>query len=117
MLGFQGSQFSSGESLKFTINLLVVGKDAWAEARSRNSFYGAKPSPNILGQHRYSQRAGHLTHGKDHWWTLAGDGSNEAAIDSEVLVAIRTTLAPKLRAEMLDQSPGPRGLFEGVSTT
>lgn len=117
MLGFQGSQFNGGEAFKFTINLLVVGKEAWADGRRRNSFYAPKPSPNTLGEHRFAQRAGHLIDGKDHWWTLSADGANAPAIDSEVLSAIRTTLAPKLRSEMLDQRPGPRGLFEGRSTS
>src|SRR4051794_9336737 len=62
MLGFQSSSASNPEWAKFTMNLLVVGKDAWTEARSRSSQLPAKPTPNEVGPHRYRQRIGHLTH-------------------------------------------------------
>jgi hypothetical protein len=112
MLGFQASQASTGDEAKFTINLMVVGKAAWEEARLRNSYYSAKPSPNSIAFHRYQQRAGHLTHGRDHWWRLAGDGSNENQIAAEVLKALREVIVPKLKHESADQTPGPRGTFE-----
>jgi hypothetical protein len=37
MLGFQSSNASSAEGVKFTINPLVVGKAEWVEARERAS--------------------------------------------------------------------------------
>jgi len=114
MLGFQTSQASTGDEAKFTVNLMVVGKAAWDEASSRHRHYPAKPSPNTIALHRYVQRAGHLTHGHDHWWRLAGDGNNESQIGEEVLNALRDVIAPKLIREMTDQTPGPRGTFENV---
>ncbi|GAA6527965.1 hypothetical protein IDVR_37670 [Intrasporangium sp. DVR] len=45
MLGFQTSQASTGNEAKFTINLMVIGKAAWEEARATYSYYSAKPSP------------------------------------------------------------------------
>ncbi|GAA2156089.1 hypothetical protein GCM10009844_44000 [Nocardioides koreensis] len=114
MLGFQTSQASTADEAKFTINLMVVGKTAWDEARTRNSFYSGKPSPNTIAHHRYVQRAGHLTHGRDHWWRLAGDGRNEQHIRDEVLDNLLNVIVPKLKSEMADQTPGPRGTFEGV---
>ncbi|MEV6272661.1 DUF4304 domain-containing protein [Kribbella sp. NPDC051936] len=50
MLGFQSSSSSNAEWVKFTINLLVVGKQAWDEARERSPHLSAKPSPNRIGQ-------------------------------------------------------------------
>ncbi len=114
MLGFQTSQASTRDEAKFAINLLVVGKAAWDDARARNSHYAAKPSPNTIVFHRYVQRAGFLTHGRDHWWRLAGDGSNEGQIRAEVLNALREVIVPHLRSEMADQTPGPRGTFQDV---
>jgi hypothetical protein len=114
MLGFQTSQASTGEEAKFTINLMVVGKVDWDEAREHNSYYSAKPSPNTIALHRYAQRAGFLTHGRDHWWRLAGDGGNERQIGAEVLDALRDVIVPKLTSEMADQAPGPRGAFDKV---
>ncbi|MCW2751711.1 MAG: hypothetical protein JWR83_2821 [Aeromicrobium sp.] len=114
MLGFHTSQASTGDEAKFTINLMVVGKAAWEEARIRHSYYPAKPSPNSIAVHRYQQRAGHVTHGHDHWWSLAGDGSNESQIGAEVLKALREVIVPKMRNESADQTPGPRGTFQDL---
>jgi Domain of unknown function (DUF4304) len=115
MLGFQTSQASTGDEAKFTINLLVVGKSAWDEARASHSYYSAKPSPNTLARHRYWQRAGFLSHGRDHWWRLDGNGTNERRVGDEVHAVLRDLVVPKLRSEMADQTPGPRGSFENVS--
>ena len=109
MIGFQTSQASSGDLAKFTINMLVVGKRAWQEARASRSYYSVKPSPNRIALHRYVQRAGFLSHGRDHWWLLDGDGGNERQIGDEVLGVLRDLVVPKLRREMADQTPGPRG--------
>src|SRR5262245_6913275 len=114
MLGFQTSQASTGDEAKFTINLMVVGKVAWDEARASHSYYSAKPSPNTVALHRYVQRAGFLSHGRDHWWRLAGNGSNDRQVRDEVLALLRDVIVPKLRSEMADPTPGPRGAFEAV---
>jgi hypothetical protein len=113
MLGFQSSTASNAECVKFTINLLVVGKQAWDEARERSSHLPAKPSPNTIGPHRYVQRIGHLLHGNDHWWWLYASQDPEPLV-AEVWAVIRDVAVPKLRQEMSDQSPGPRGTFEGI---
>lgn len=114
MLGFQTSQASTGDEATFTINLMVVGKAAWMEARASHSFYSEKPSPNVIALHRYVQRAGFVTHDHDHWWRLAGDGSNEQQVGNELLAALRDLLAPKLESEMPNRTPGPRGTFANV---
>jgi hypothetical protein len=90
---------STGDEAKFTINLVVVGKADWDEVRTTTSYYSAKPSPNSVGFHRYAQRAGHLTHGQNHWYRLAGDGSNEQQIGAEVLDNLRNIIVPKLKSE------------------
>ncbi|MEV6270909.1 DUF4304 domain-containing protein [Kribbella sp. NPDC051936] len=113
MLGFQSSSASNAEWVKFTINLLVVGKQAWDDARERSPHLSAKPSPNRIGPHRYLQRIGHLTHGRDHWWRLYTSQDTEPLV-AEILVVRHDAAVPKLRREMTDQSPGPRGTFEGI---
>jgi len=113
MLGFQSSTASSAEWVKFTVNLLVVGKHAWEEAREHHPHLPPRPSPNTIGPHRYVQRIGHLTHGGDHWWTMYGSQDPEP-LTAEILEVLRDVAVPKLRQEMSDQSPGPRGTFEGI---
>jgi hypothetical protein len=115
MLGFQSSTASSAKAVKFTINLMVAGKRAWEEAREQAPHLAAKPSPNTLGgPQRYVQRIGFLTHGRDHWWWLRADEDPQLLID-EITNVIVNVAVPKLRQEMDDQSPGPRGAFEGVT--
>ena len=74
MLGFQTSTGSTSDVAKFTINLMVVGKGDWERARETHPWYTLRPSPNTVALHRYEQRLGFLTHGRDHWWLLRGDG-------------------------------------------
>jgi hypothetical protein len=113
MLGFQSSTASNAEWVKFTINLLVVGKRAWEEARERSSYLSARPSPNTLGPHRYAERIGYLTHGSDHWWRLYASQDTEPLV-AEILAVLRDVAVPKLLQEMSDRTEGPRGAFEGI---
>jgi hypothetical protein len=113
MVGLQTSSASTGDESKFTINLLVVGKNAWQEAREQRPWYSTKPSPNTVALCRYQQRAGFLTHGRDQWWRLAGDGSNEGQIRDEILDVLIRHVVPKLKIEMANQQPGPRGMLDG----
>jgi len=103
MLGFQTSQASTAEESKFTMNLLVVGKSEWAAQREVNAWMSAKPSPNVRSLARYQERIGALMKGNDHWWRLAGDGSNERSLDNEILRVLEDLVAPALRREMRSQ--------------
>ncbi len=101
MLGFQSSNASSASLVKFTMNLLVVGKDEWEWARAEHPWMRARPTPNVIPlTRRYWERSGTLTHGGDYWWELAADGSNEDQVADEVLAAVRDVLLPQLRREM-----------------
>lgn len=112
MLGFQSSTSSNAEWVKFTMNLLVAGKDEYEDARTRASYLGERPSPNVVGgPHRYLERIGHLTHGADHWWYLRANEDN-AALILEISTVLRDVAVPTLREQMADRSPGPRGTFE-----
>ena len=115
-LGFQSSTASTGDEARFTINLMVVGKAAWEGAREQRRWLSARPSPNTIAEHRYQQRIGHLIHGRDHWWRLRGNGSNQTEVAAEVLAAIHDHAIPVLRREVADQSPGPRRTFGGIRT-
>lgn len=115
MLGFQSSASSSAAGVKFTINLLVAGKAPYEAARESASYLSARPSPNVRGgPYRYSQRVGQLVHGADHWWWLRA-GEDAEPIIEEVIQVLSGVAIPQLRAEMNDQSPGPRGTFEKVA--
>lgn len=111
MLGFQSSTSSNAGWVKFTINLLVAGKEEYARARARASYLGERPSPNVVGgPHRYLERVGHLTHGSDHWWFLRAD-QDKSELILEIAGVLRDVAVPKLREEMADRSRGPRGTF------
>jgi len=111
MLGFQSSTASNAEWVKFTMNLMVVGKAPWEDAREEWPSLPARPSPNTLYRHRYAERVGQLTHGRDHWWRI--DAARETGpLIAEITAVLRDVAAPVLRREMADQTPGPRGAFE-----
>lgn len=112
MLGFQSSTSSNAEWVKFTMNLLVVGKDEYEDVRTRASYLSERPSPNVVGgPHRYLERVGRMTHGVDHWWYLRANDDSSALI-LEIAAVLRDVAVPKLREQIADRSPGPRGTFE-----
>src|SRR3954453_12481053 len=60
LVGFQKSRASSAGAVKFTVNLQVQPRDAWARAYEEHWWIGAKPSPNT----RASVEGG--------WWSRIG---------------------------------------------
>ncbi len=104
MLGFQTSQGSTGDEAKVTMNLMVVGKVAWKEARARNSYL----RPNQPYLDRFSSVCPacwlpELSHGRDHWWRLAGAAAMNGSSRMRYLLGLallREVIAPKLKTEI-----------------
>lgn len=46
-LGFQSSASNSAERVKFTLNMLVADKHAWASSRDERPYLPEVPSPNV----------------------------------------------------------------------
>jgi len=111
LLGFQKSRSSSAEAVRFTVNITVVSKQEWAQAREHASYLPERPTPNTsYGTFTRWKRIGRLLpDGWDRWWTLSS-GSSTASIAAEVLDTIRIYALPaihqQLEASRSDQAQG-----------
>jgi hypothetical protein len=97
-LGFQRSQFSNRDALKFTINVTAADKSAWELARQTRPHLPAKPSPNTFyGTHIWQRRIGELLPGgEDKWWTV--DANQEwRALADEVVDAVTRFAVPEMQ--------------------
>jgi hypothetical protein len=90
MLGFQKSVASDAEQVRFTVNLLVVGRDDWERMRAERPNCPRRPTANTA-QAAWSPRLGDLlpnrgseipgrATGPDAWWYVnAGQDTSEVA--------------------------------------
>jgi hypothetical protein len=106
LIGFQRSTSSNAAEVKFTVNLKVVARAAWANARSEISFLPVFPRVNVRysGAPEWATRIGLLmSQPHDHWWTLRPE-DDSAPLASEVMEAVRTLAIPALRSQINDVS-------------
>jgi len=105
-IGFQKSDSSNALIVKFTVNLKVVSREAWAETARTHRWLGAKPSPNTqasLVPGAWDVRIGLLLpSGRDEWWRIEPD-TPTAPVAGEVLVAIHDFGLPAMRRRMTDR--------------
>jgi hypothetical protein len=100
LLGFQ-RVLSIPTEVKFTINLKVVLRSAWAEARSQSAYLPPSPRVNIgyAGAPEWWMRIGRLMsepQPHEHWWWLRST-DDPVPLADEVMGAIRTLAIPALR--------------------
>ncbi|SDM65406.1 DUF4304 domain-containing protein [Allokutzneria albata] len=72
LLGFQRSVYSDKDEVRFTINLLCVGREQWESMRAAEPFLGERPTAAVYyGREVAQARIGALTpSGEDKWWHL-----------------------------------------------
>lgn len=101
-LGFQKSRGNTARSVRFTVNLSVIGKAAWERAREEASWLPGRPNPNVHhGSRGEMVRIGLLLpSGSDVWWGFeAGEGSVEELAEpcaTDVCTAITDCAVPHL---------------------
>jgi hypothetical protein len=105
LLGFQKSRASNAKDVRFTVNVTVVSKRAWVEARSERSYLSERPSANSpYGAFARQLRIGHLLPDRqDKWWTVDTRASMES-VKVEVLDAIRTYALPAIEQQVAPES-------------
>lgn len=89
-LGFQKSSYSDRHELRFTINLLVIRRDEWANQIATRPYLSQRPTPtNHYGPWATDQiRIGTLTaEGEDKWWRIVR-GQDVAPVVDDVLADI-----------------------------
>jgi hypothetical protein len=100
LIGLQKSMYSDSQGLKFTINIYVVSKQQWEEARERYSYFPKKPSANTKWQVGWSERIGTLMPAKlDHWWEF-NNQTNERELAQQVVEAVLNHAVPAMHSRM-----------------
>jgi hypothetical protein len=100
-IGFQGSDSSSAEAVRFYINLSAHDKQEWQEFRARSPLMrpSARPAPNMHWPVGKLQRLGILmTQRNDKRWELRA-GQELAELAAEVKAAVRDYGIPWLRSQ------------------
>ncbi|GAA2057765.1 hypothetical protein GCM10009839_79140 [Catenulispora yoronensis] len=119
-MGFQRSRSNTAASVRFTVNISVIGKAAWAEFRSEQPDMPLRPRP---GAHYWPssfhcKRIGDLMPAdEDIWWELAAGHSTEdvsrvadgvyAAIAEYAMPAVQRMLAQAGVAVVTGPDAGP----------
>jgi Domain of unknown function (DUF4304) len=99
-LGFQASRYNTLGEVRFAINLCVVGRRSWAEARERADHLPEVPQVGVYygtyAEPGFSARLGNLFPDPvDHWWTIRREEPAEAVAE-EVIAAVRDYGLPAL---------------------
>lgn len=104
LLGFQKSAYSDRDSIKFTINVMVVLRSDWDKFRALSPASPARPTPNA----HYSREIGGERIGKldpanrfDKWWTLQPE-SNLESIAADVLHDVDHWALPWMQAQITE---------------
>ena len=107
LLGIQKSGHSYPGLVRFTVNVMVVSKRTWTEARSERSYVPEQPSANTMwGPWLWQQRIGHLLPGRsDKWWEVDDRRSAEVA-KREVLEGIRDCVLPAIQQQLTPEAGG-----------
>ncbi len=101
LLGLQSSRWSDSSEVTFTVNLLVVSREAWEREIVQRPFIGPKPSANTHpGVFAWWKRLGTLMpDGEDKWWPVRA-GKNTSEVAQEVLEAIEMYGLPAMHAQL-----------------
>ncbi|MEU9402255.1 DUF4304 domain-containing protein [Streptomyces sp. NPDC048242] len=98
LLGIQKSGGSSSSRVRFTVNVMIMDKAVWQEARAEYMKAPARPNPNsVYGQWGRPRRIGALLPGgQDHWWEVS-DRTSPERLASGILSAVEGYALPFLR--------------------
>ena len=85
-LGFQKSQYSDGQEVRFTVNLSVIDRAEWDTQVAKHPYLGPRPTPTShYDRWARQQRIGLLNPDRaDKWWRLVR-GEQPAAVRDDVL--------------------------------
>jgi hypothetical protein len=103
MIGFQKSSFSDAKSVRFTVNVLVVSRTAWATRRETHAWLPAKPTANTGWGHFpsiWQRRLGELLPARqDMWWDIAAGIATERLAET-IIGAITDYALPAMKDQM-----------------
>lgn len=100
-IGFQKSAYSDRQEIRFTVNLLVVSRNAWDEFRLQNPHIGKEPSATIwYGSPVATTRLGTLMPDQEDQWWQVGPAFDSALTAQDVILNLERYGLPWLRARM-----------------
>jgi len=101
LIGFQKSAYSDRDEVRFTVNLLAVGREPWDQLVRDKLWVGEKPTALVsYGSPVRQLRIGKLVDdGEDKWWRVYV-GQDMTLIAADVLANLRDAGVPWLRAQI-----------------
>ncbi len=98
LLAFQKHRSGSRDEVLFTVNLLVVPRDAWTAHRAATPGLPGTPQAGLqTGGPEWQERIGFLLPARlDHWWTLR-TGEDAGPVGDAVVAALTDYAVPALR--------------------
>lgn len=107
LLGFQKDKWNTAEVCRFTANTAFHSQQGWQQARTREPWLPASPTPHDMAPRGWQQRVGFLLDPPhDHWWTIR-IADDVAAIADHVVAVVREAVLPQLRARLAGTEPPP----------
>lgn len=108
LLDFQRDKWSNASSLRFTVSVTVVGREAWERAHLAHPWIGTRPSGRVAGYAVSDSELPGYWHARigplmplhaDHWWNVIAS-TDTKKLAAEVVSAIDTHVLPALRDRM-----------------
>jgi Domain of unknown function (DUF4304) len=101
LVGFQRSAWNDSTSVRFTVNLTVVSKDAWEQSRVQEPARRSTPAANSVdGIPAWEERIGRLMPtSHDHWWEV-GAGELTEHVARDVINTVELYALPEMRRQV-----------------
>jgi len=100
-LGFQASRWNSSPEVKFTVNMAIAEKAAWARLAAERG-YASRPNPNTTySPDIAARRLGTMAFGADRWWRVGDGATPTSGVVDSVLEAVDRVAIPLLRSRQL----------------
>lgn len=101
LIGFQKSKWNDKLQVEFTINLMAVSREGWANLIATAPYFGAEPNPESSATPAVSKRITKLMvpEPSSQWWKIESGKSTEQ-VSKDVIEALTKYGIPWLRAEL-----------------
>jgi hypothetical protein len=113
LLGFQKDSWDG--TTRFTANVAFYGRQAWQDARARESWMPTAPSATTTWSgvaEGWQERVGFLIDPPhDHWWTIQTE-SDVPLVADHVVATVRDAVLPQLQARLAGAEPPPQPIKE-----
>lgn len=100
LIGFQKSKWNDKTEVQFTINLMVVSREGWADLIATDPYFGAEPTPTSSATPAVNKRITDImVPSHSQWWKIEA-GKSTKAVSKEVIEALTGFGIPWLRSQI-----------------